>query len=54
MDDIKDYSDEQQAELIADRFAEVSCEYEPLDRQKIDFPPFTNSEIPSFTESVQC
>ena len=51
VDDIKAYSDEQQAEMIADRFAEVSSEYEPLDRQKIKFPPFNPTEIPSFTES---
>ena len=37
--------------MIADRFAEVSSEYEPLDRQKIKFPPFNPTEIPSFTES---
>ena len=51
VDDIKAYSDEQQAEMIADRFAEVSSEYEPLDRQKIKFPPFNPTGISSFTES---
>ena len=50
VDDIKNFSDDQQAEIIADRFAEVSNEYDPLDREKIHFPKFSNSEIPIFTE----
>ena len=51
VEDIKSYTDEQQAELIADKFAQVSNEYKPLDREKISFPHFSMSEIPSFTET---
>ena len=51
VDDIKNFTEEQQAELIADRFAQVSNEYQPLDRTIINFPCFSMSEIPSFTES---
>ena len=50
VDDIKDFDDEKQAELIADKFAEVSAEYDPLDRTKIKFQAFSVTEIPVFTE----
>ena len=49
VDDIKDLPDELQAEKIADSFAEVSREYEPLDRSKVKFPEFTKSDIPKFS-----
>ena len=49
VESIKHLSDIEQAELIADKFAEVSNEYQPLDRSKINFPHFKD-EIPEFEE----
>ena len=37
-------------EKIADKFAEVSNLYEPLKRDKIDFPTFSVDEIPVIQE----
>ena len=40
--------------MIADKFAKVSQEYEPLEKEDIDIPEFDDSSIPSFTaEQVQ-
>ena len=50
VEDIKDYSDEEQCELIADKFAEVSNLYEPLKRELISFPKFSFEEIPVISE----
>ena len=41
VEDIKDFSDEEQCEMIADKFAEVSNRYEPLQRDKLVFPAFS-------------
>ena len=38
VEDIKELSDRDQMEKIADKFAAVSNLYEPLRRDKIDFP----------------
>ena len=51
VDDIRHLSDNNQAELIADRFAEVSCEYQPLNRDEIIFPHFNSMDIPVLSES---
>jgi len=37
------------AEIIADKFAKVSQEYEPLKSEDIHVPEFDQSTIPSFT-----
>ena len=50
VEDIKNLSDEEQCEEIASKFAEVSNLYEPLQRQNIDFPSFSNEDIPLFNE----
>ena len=42
---IKDLPNEEQVELIANKFAEVANMYEPLDRTKISVPPFSESDI---------
>ena len=42
--------DDQQAELIANSFAQVSNEYELLDRSKISIPKFCEADVPKFTE----
>ena len=44
VESIKHLSDIEQAELIADKFAEVSNEYQPLDRSKINFPHFKDED----------
>ena len=48
---IKDLSDQDQCELIADKFAETSNLYEPLQRDQIDFPSFSAKDIPVITEA---
>ena len=47
-EEIKDKSDEDQAELIADNFASVSNEYNPVDASKISIPTGGKS-APEFT-----
>ena len=47
---IKDLPASEQAELIADKFAEVANEYEKLKEEDIDVPEFSEKEIPQFTE----
>ena len=51
MESIKEFSDEEQAELIANNFAEVSQEYDKLKRDDIDIPEFDESDIPYITET---
>ena len=46
---IRHLSDQQQAEEIANKFARVSQEYDPLDKNDITVPPFCESSIPVFT-----
>ena len=43
VESIKFRSDEEQVELIADKFSKVSQEYSPLDRSKIVVPPFNQT-----------
>ena len=43
---IKDFTTQKQAELIADKFASVSQEYEKLDEKDIKVPFFSESDIP--------
>ena len=47
---IKDLSVVEQAELIADKFAQISQEYEKLKTEDILIPQYDESEIPQFTE----
>ena len=37
-EEIREKTDQQQAELIADRFSAVSNEYSPIDESKINIP----------------
>ena len=46
---IRDQSDQQQAELIADNFSSVSNEYSPIDASKIHTPPVEEGTVPIFT-----
>ena len=50
VDDIKDLTDSEQAELIADEFSKVANEYEPLEADDIEIPKFSYDEIPQFKE----
>ena len=49
VESIKDLSETEQVERIADKFAEVSNLYEPLRRDKIVFPAFTMENVPVIT-----
>ena len=46
VEEIRNLPSNQQAELIADKFASVSQEYEALKREDIVIPPFNESDIP--------
>ena len=50
VDEIKEFSYKEQAELIANKFAEVSQEYDRLEDKDIKLPEFTESEIPWISE----
>ena len=51
VESIKHLSDKEQAEKIADKFAAVSQEFDPLSRSDISVPYFDQSTIPLFTSS---
>ena len=48
VEEISNFPDKIQAEIIADRFAKVSNEYQPIKRNEIKIPPFTFTSIPKF------
>ena len=50
VDEIKDFTDLEQAELIADEFSKVANEYEFLKEDDIEIPKFSYDEIPQFTD----
>ena len=49
VESIKHLSDIDQAEAIADKFARVSQEYEPLKTEDIEVPEFDKESVPRFT-----
>ena len=51
VDTIKHLTDSEQAETIAEKFAQVSNEYEPLNRKEIEIPTFSSEDIPNISES---
>ena len=51
VDSIKELPVDEQVELIAEKFAEVSNEYEKLETEDIKFPNFDVKDIPQFSES---
>ena len=51
VESLRHLSDEIQAEEIANKFAEVSNEFETLDRNKVDIPSFTVKDIPVVSEN---
>ena len=50
VESIKDLNANEQAELIADKFSEISQEYDKLKTEDIKIPEFTIDDIPQFTE----
>ena len=51
VDEISHLTDQQQAEIIADKFASIQNEYEPLNTYDISVPHFEEEEIPQFHPS---
>ena len=51
VESLKDLPASEQAELIADKFAEVANEYDKLKKEDIDVPDFCPEQIPQFTEN---
>jgi hypothetical protein len=51
VDSIKHLTDKEQAEMIADKFSEVSQEFEKLKDGDIEIPPFNSSQIPQVDEN---
>ena len=50
VENIKDLPNKRQAEMIADKFAEVSLEYDKLLDGDIEIPKFKQSDVPQFFE----
>ena len=49
-DQHRDFTNDEQIELIADKFAEVANEYDKFEKEDIDIPAFTEEEIPVISE----
>jgi hypothetical protein len=50
VENIKDFTNDEQVELIADKFAKVANEYDQPEKENIDIPAFTEEEIPVISE----
>ena len=48
IDEIRHLSDQEQAELIADKFTSIPNQYDALKTEDISVPPFSAAEIPQF------
>ena len=48
VDEINHLSDQQQSEVIAEKFANIQNEYQPLKSEDISVPPFEQKDIPQF------
>ena len=46
VDEISNFSDQEQAELIADHHAKISNSYTGVKLEDIDIPPFSTKDIP--------
>ena len=49
VESLKHLTDDKQAEEIADKFARVSQEYEPLKKENIEIPEFDSKSVPKFS-----
>ena len=50
VDQIRDKTDQEQADFIAESFASISREYEPLQTNQINIPKILPEEFPIFTQ----
>ena len=50
VESIKDFDDDEQAEIFAHKFAEVSQEYDKLKKEDIEIPDFSDDDFPVITE----
>ena len=48
VEEISHLSDQLQSEVIAEQFAKIQNEYEPLQKDDISIPPFANKDVPQF------
>ena len=48
VEEIRHLPEQVQAEMIADQFAKIQNEYEPLNKDDISVPPFEEKDIPQF------
>ena len=48
VEELRDLPDQEQANLIADNFARIQNEYNPLKKEDISIPAFNKSDIPVF------
>ena len=51
VDEIKDLTDLEQAERIADQFSKVANQYDPLKTEDISIPCYSEEEIPQLNET---
>jgi hypothetical protein len=51
IEEINHLSDQEQAEIIAEKFSSIQYEYEPLKSEDISVPPFSEKDIPQFHRS---
>ena len=51
IDDISHLSDQEQVEIIAEKFSSIPNEYEHLKTEDIKVPPFSKEDIPQFDQS---
>ena len=51
IDEISHLPDQEQAEIIANKFSSIQNEYEPIKTGDIDVPPFSKDDIPQFQPS---
>ena len=52
MNEICEYTDAEQAELIADNFSNISNDYIELKESDIKLPPFPKDSIPHITQGL--
>ena len=51
VEDIKEHTNDEQAEMIAESFAKISKEYEPLDRSAIKLPTLKEEDVLQVSEA---
>ena len=49
--ELKDFSDKEQVEIIAKSFAQISQEFQPLNRDEIQYPSFNEHDFPTISET---